>query len=163
MSMRETRLVDGEEFDFIHAPVYDDGRTKQSFKDECCINRILQRAQVAGGLSHLERHEAEYGDFTEWDDLLSAHAHLQRGQEIFSELPSSIRAEFGQDAGRFFAFVNDPANAPHLAEFLPELAEPGRQFPDVDNSRPVTPDPPADPRAARPQEEAEPAGEPKGE
>ena len=30
---------------------YNDGRTKQAYKDQCDINRIIKRAAVKGGLS----------------------------------------------------------------------------------------------------------------
>ena len=48
----------------IFAPEYKDGRTKQSFKDQCDINKILKRAQVKGGLAHVQKYpEAVYGEF----------------------------------------------------------------------------------------------------
>ena len=39
-------------------PLYKDGRTKQSFRDETDINQIMKRAQVTGTISHLNKHEA---------------------------------------------------------------------------------------------------------
>lgn len=108
---------------------YDDGRTKQSFKDSADINKILAKAQRVGSLSHLVKHGASYGDFSDMPDLLQANQRLQRGMEIFSELPSEVRREFDQDAGKFFAYVNDPANKDKLADLLPHLAKPGTQMP----------------------------------
>ena len=47
-------------------PVYEQpGRTKQSFKDSCDINRILQKAQKAGSLSHWQKHGAFYADLAD--------------------------------------------------------------------------------------------------
>lgn len=134
----------------VQVEAYTDGRTKQSFKDSTDINMILQRAQRGESLSHLQRHGATYGDFSNVDDLLTAHSHVERGQQIFNELPSEVRKEFDQDMGKFFAFVNDPANAERLPEILPALAAPGRQLPAVRrggdlNRRPEVVDPPADP------------------
>jgi phage internal scaffolding protein len=113
---------------------YTDGRTKQSFKDQCDINKILKKAAKVGSLSHLERHGAQYGDFSDIGDLLQAQERLARGQEIFQELPSEIRREFSNDPGNFFEYVNDPANAGNLRELLPGLAEPGSQLPAVARS-----------------------------
>lgn len=110
---------------------YEDGRTKQSFKDQCDINKIIARAQKTGTVSHLAKYQGVYGDFSDVDDLLTAHDRLKRGQKIFDELPSEVRKEFDQDVGKFYRFVNDPANADRLAEVLPDLAKPGRQMPDV--------------------------------
>lgn len=105
---------------------YDDGRTKQSFKDSTDINKLLSRAQREGTLSHLQKHEAVYGDFSDFD-FLEAQRMLARGKSIFDELPSEVRREFNQDPREFFAFVNDPKNKDKLKDALPELAAPGRQ------------------------------------
>ncbi len=107
--------------------VYTDGRTKQSFKNITDINRILAKAQKTGVISHLAKHGAIYGDFSDLPDLLQANQRLARGQQIFDELPSEVRAEFGQDVSEFFKYVNDPENINDLATKLPALAEPGRQ------------------------------------
>lgn len=105
---------------------YDDGRTKQAFKEGCDINKLLSRAQIQGGLSHLEKYEAVYGDFSDFD-FYEAQLALARGKTIFQELPSEIRTEFNQSPAEFFAYVNDPENAGNLHVKLPELAAPGRQ------------------------------------
>lgn len=112
---------------------YSDGRTKQAFKDECDINKILQKAQKAGSLSHLQRHGAVYGDYADVPDLLTAHDRLKQGRKIYEELPSELRREF-HDMFEFFEYVNNPANAGDLRRLLPQLAEPGRQNPAVRRS-----------------------------
>lgn len=108
----------------IVPPDYSDGRTKQSFKDSCDINKILAKAQVAGSLSHFQKHGAFYGDFADFD-FLDAQVRLARGKEIFAELPSEVRREFDQDPAKFFAFANDPANAGKLVDLIPGIAKPG--------------------------------------
>ncbi len=108
--------------------VYDDGRTKQSFKDETDINKIMQRFSVTGTISHLAKWKGVYADFSDFD-FMEQEQKLTRGAEIFAELPAEIRREFGQSAAAFFAYVNNPANADDLRKNLPALAEPGRQIP----------------------------------
>lgn len=105
---------------------YDDGRTKQAFKDECDINKLVSRMWKDGTLSHLDKHEAEYGDFSDFDFHVAMN-RLARGKSIFAELPAEVRREFDQDPAKFFAFVNDPENKDELAKRLPALAAPGRQ------------------------------------
>lgn len=102
-------------------------RAKQAFKDECDINRIVDRMAKTGMVSHLSRFKGQYGDFTDYPDLLEAQQRLARGVQIFDELPIEIKREFGNDPRSFFTFVNDPANADKLEEVLPQLAAPGRQ------------------------------------
>ncbi len=114
----------------IEEIVYDDGRTKQSFKDSTDINKLLAKAQTQGSLSHLMKYpEAMYGEFDGQFDLLTAQHHLAKAKVIFDNLPSEVRREFGNKPLEFVNFANDPENRGRLRELLPELAEPGNYFP----------------------------------
>lgn len=106
--------------------VYDDGRTKQAFKDSTDINKLVARGAIQEAKSHLEKFQPVYGDFSDFDFQI-AHEMIARGKSIFAELPSEVRREFNQSPREFFAFVNDPANVNKLGDVLPELAAPGRQ------------------------------------
>ncbi len=139
-------------------PTYKDGRTKQSFKDETDINKILSRAQKAGTMSHLEKYEGTYGDFSDFD-FLDATIQLTKGREVFDALPSELRMEFGQSPAAFFAYVNDPANVDELKKKLPALALPGQQLLDVSGNKPADLDEPegdVEPPAPPPTPPAEP-------
>lgn len=134
--------------------LYGDGRTKQAFKAQCDINNIVKKAQREGTLSHLAKLGGEYGDFSDVPSLLDAHARLQRGEQIYRELPSELRREF-PDQFAFFSFVTDPQNSGRLSELLPALAKPGSQRPDVvrtaaSMANPAIVDPPPEPPAAAP-------------
>ncbi len=109
---------------------YDDGRTKQCFQAECDINAIMQRAAKGGTISHLQKFEGMYADFSDYDFLEHTNK-LTKGREVFDDLPAEVRREFGQSPAAFFDFVNDPANRETLAEKLPALAKPGTQLIDV--------------------------------
>lgn len=101
------------------------GRTKQSFKDDTDINKMLKKAQRIGSISHLQRHGAFYGDFSDIADLQTAFDRYRKGVEIFNDAPSEVRREFDNDPVAFFSYVNNPENAGKLSELLPKLAEPG--------------------------------------
>jgi len=106
---------------------YKDGRTKQSFRDECDINLIMQRAAQGGTISHLAKFEGIYADFSDFD--FQEHTQkLTRGREVFDDLPAEIRREFSQSPAAFFKYVNDPANKDDLLKKLPGLARPGTQL-----------------------------------
>ncbi len=135
-------------------PKYLDGRTKQAFKNETDIVKILARAQKAGTMSHLEQHEGSYGDFADFD-FFESRIMLAKGAEVFAALPSELRSEFHQSAEEFFSYVNDPANRDELEKKLPMLAEPGRQ--NIDTSGRT---PPGDPPAAAADEKITPPGSP---
>jgi len=110
--------------------VYNDGRTKQSHRDETDIVKIMARFDKTGTISHLAKHEGTYSDFSDFDFHEQTNK-LTRGREIFDDLPAELRKEFGQSPAAFFAYVNDPANADNLRKKLPALAKPGKQLPDL--------------------------------
>jgi len=123
MSMQVNRKK-GE--DRLLQPTYNDGRVKQSFKDETDINKILKRAQKTGTISHLAKHQAKYGDFADFD-FFGNMQMIAKGREIFDDLPSEIRSEFHQSQTEFFDYVNDPENKDRLEKLLPGLVAPGRE------------------------------------
>lgn len=125
----------------LKQPTYKDGRTKQSFRDETDINKILSRAQKAGTSSHLEKFQGEYGNFADFD-FMESTIMLTKGREMFDALPSELRSEFNQSPAQFFDYVNDPANIDDLIKKLPGLAAPGRQ--NIDLSGKTAPDDPPD-------------------
>jgi len=151
-------------------PKYTDGRTKQSFKDETDINKILKRAEKTGTISHLNKYEARFGDFANFD-FFEANLMLTKGREIFDDLPPEIRSEFGQSQSQFFAYVNDPANKDRLGELLPALAAPGRQHVQIkptsadeakvlEEADKPAPEPEPKPAAKAPEKPAKPASTP---
>jgi len=128
-------------------PTYKDGRTKQAFRNETDIVKMLSRAQKAGTLSHLEKFEGNYGDFADFDFFHST-LMLTKGREVFDALPSELRSEFHQSPEEFFEYVNDPANVDELDKKLPGLAQPGRQ--NIDLSGKTPPDVENEPEANNP-------------
>ncbi len=130
-------------------PKFGKSMTKQSFKDETDINKILQRAQKTGTISHLNKYEAQYGDFSDYD-FFNNSLMMAKGREIFDELPSEVRNEFKNSPAGFFKYVNSPENKDKLAKLLPALAEPGRQ--NISTSGIVPADAPSEPVASIPAE-----------
>ena len=117
-----------------HATVNDDPElTVQSHKDNCNINRVLDRTKAGAGVSHLMKFAGQYGDFSDLDEnsYEDMVTRLANARSIFEDLPAEIREEFGNNPGLFFKKVNDPEFKDRLEEIFPALAAPGRQFPDV--------------------------------
>ncbi len=106
------------------------GRTKQSQKNETDINLLLERSAREGTMSHLEKYEAQYADYSDFN--FEGHINtISRGQTIFEELPAEVKREFEQSPAKFFRYVTDPANSDNLAVLLPKLAARGTQMPQV--------------------------------
>lgn len=104
------------------------GRTKQSFKDECDINQIMSRYMQTGVLpDNLNPRTPQYIDATGFDYDLAMNL-VAEASSSFALLPASVREKFDHDPGAFLDFVADPKNAQSLVDMglatqLPEWAE----------------------------------------
>jgi len=91
------------------------GRTKQSFKDECDVNRIMARYLSTGELPNLNNVEPQYLDCTAFD--YQQHQNFIAGaMSLFHELPSAIRSRFQNSPAEFLDFCSQEKNRPELAE-----------------------------------------------
>jgi len=92
-----------------------EGKTKQSFKDECDINRIMDRFKATGELPNVNQMPPQYLDVTEMD--FQEHQNFIAGaNSMFNELPSAIRAKFENSPAKFLDFCSHEKNRPELQE-----------------------------------------------
>ena len=110
--------------------------TKQSFKDECNINKIMDKFQKSGAINHYAAHAPQYGDCTHIE-LLDAQLIVANANSMFEDLPSSIRAKFENDPGQFLDFVQDENNSEEMIKLGLKNAPPTQRT--VEN--PTTPPP----------------------
>jgi len=87
------------------------GRTKQSFRDECDVNRIMAR-YLETGILEGDSSSARFADVVALQELdyQGAMNFVIGAQEAFGALPSSIRSRFRNDPGELLAFLDNPAN-----------------------------------------------------
>lgn len=85
------------------------GRTKQSFRDECDINRLMRRYEKSGTLPQDVRN-GRYGDFSGVDDYLAAQVTLRDAEAQFAAMPARVRDRFKNSPLEFLAFVGNPKN-----------------------------------------------------
>lgn len=85
----------------------------QSFKNECDINRIMAKYQLSGAIDWVAKHEGQYGDVT-GIDFDRAMATIVKAQDMFADLPSSVRNRFQNNPAAFFDFMHDPGNAEEM-------------------------------------------------
>lgn len=95
---------------------YPPSMTKQEFKDQCNINKIIKEFTITGQISHISAKAAQ-GAFLDLPADLDYQTSLNvmiRAEEAFMALPAAIRDRFGHDPAQFLGFVADPANADEL-------------------------------------------------
>lgn len=100
--------------------------TRQEFSEECDINTIMARYEETGVVSHINKREPMYIDFTMLPgDLAGMLAQLKLGEDAFMSLPASVRKEFDNNAINFVDFASDPENLDKMREW--GLAPPEKQ------------------------------------
>lgn len=87
----------------------DEGRTQQSFKEECDINEIVRRFGLTGEVPE-NLHMPQSGDFTGVTDFQQAMNIVRQAEEEFLRVPAGIRARFNNDPGAMMAFLEDVNN-----------------------------------------------------
>lgn len=84
--------------------------TKQSFKDECDINLIIERARAGMDISHVNARAPVFGDFSNIPSYQESLDFVNKADEMFMALDPKIRERFRNDPGHLLAFLADPAN-----------------------------------------------------
>lgn len=118
-------------------------RAKQSFAAEVDINNILKQHQKTGLITHINTHGPRYEEMPNYESFHEAMTIVTDAQEMFAELPSSVRARFQNDPSLFLNFVDDDTNRE-------EMIKMGLIAPEV-----VVSDPPKPPAATEPPETAD--------
>lgn len=98
--------------------VYLPSMTKQEFKDQCDINKIIKEFSITGQITHISAKAAQ-GAFIDLPADLDYQNSLNTiisAENAFMALPAKIRDRFGNDPAEFLTFVADPANANELIE-----------------------------------------------
>ncbi|AXH74869.1 MAG: internal scaffolding protein [Microviridae sp.] len=91
------------------------GRTKQSFKDECDINRLMARYLATGALSHVRQGVPSFQDVSSVD-FQQAMDLVAGAQTAFFDLPSALRSRFDNEPAKLLAFLENPINRPEAVE-----------------------------------------------
>jgi phage internal scaffolding protein len=83
-----------------------EGRTKQEFKAQCDINKILRKHDKTGLITHVNIATARFDDFTSSVGFHEAMTMVTAAQKSFDELPSDVRKKFGNDPAEFLAAID---------------------------------------------------------
>lgn len=96
----------------------DEDLVQQHMRDECDVNVIMRRYQNTGVLTHVnEQANLIYGDFYDVPDYKSGVELMLAADQLFMELPSSVRDHFKNNAGDFLEFATDEKNIEQMREW----------------------------------------------
>jgi len=94
----------------IQTAIHDRPITQQQFKDECDINKIMEKYQRTGQITHLARNQGIYADLTSLGDYQQSLQKVIDAENAFDTLPAKVRERFGNDPAGLLTFLADPQN-----------------------------------------------------
>jgi len=98
---------------------YNPGPAEQSLKDECDVNKIVEKYMRSGVLPSNVRTSQGYMDVSGIGDYEQALTTVQRAEDSFMALPAALRARFHNDPSQFLNAMQDPT--PELKSLLIKL------------------------------------------
>ena len=102
--------------------------TEQSHKKQCDVNEIIKKYDKTGLITHVQRFEAKFGDFTGMD-FQNMQNQVIKAQNMFDALPVEIRKRFKNNPQELLTFMEDETNRAEAIE-LGLIAE--STHPDLD-------------------------------
>ena len=107
--------------------------TQQQFKDEADINTIMARYQKTGvlvdPLTQVTR-KPMFDDFSNLGDFRDHQQSVIDAQELFMQLPSTLRARFANDPAELLQWLSNPANKDEAIE-LGLMSKPSEMTPEM--------------------------------
>jgi hypothetical protein len=123
--------------------------TKQSFKDDCDVNLIVQR-HATNRIPLPQVNPEDFGNGLA-PDFTTAMMQIADANSRFAELPAKVRAHFDHNPAKFLDAVSDATRRPELEKL--GLISPLQQIEPPEGSQGVSGDPaPEPPPAERPPE-----------
>lgn len=87
--------------------------TRQSFRDQCNVNVIVEKYQRTGVLPAVNAMRGRFADVTGLD-FQTALDLVSSAEAAFRELPGLVRKRFSNDPAAFLDFVQNPEHAEEL-------------------------------------------------
>lgn len=100
----------------VHTKNTQPSRTDQSWKEELCVNRIVQRFKKTGQLSPMVNvRTGSYQDVSEVPDLHTGLTQIKNAEKSFQEMPQHIVQRF-KTPQALLEFLSDPKNNEEAAK-----------------------------------------------
>lgn len=118
--------------------------TKQAFKGECDINKIVAKATMTGFVESVNPNSSMYADVSEIPDYQQALNVVNYASKHFQALPAEVRKKFENDPRQLLDYMADPKNRDEAVKLglLPKPTAPAK--------------PAAEPKPAKPAADAKP-------
>lgn len=128
MSIGYKPVIDKETGEILPArPVVVCGvsRTKQSFRDQVNINKILARNRRSGMIDHVSGKTPFYGDVSSIGSYQESLNVVKQAQDLFMGMSSDVRSRFENDPTKMIKFLADPKNLDEAIKLGMVVKRPG--------------------------------------
>lgn len=88
---------------------------QQQFKQDADLNSIMAKFQKTQSLEHVKLYQTEYG-FASPTDYHQSLNTVIKAEQMFAELPSTVRNRFANKPAAFLEFVQNPENKAEAQE-----------------------------------------------
>jgi len=94
----------------VHTSFPDKTRTQQQFADDVNINKIMAKYKKTRQINHLNTRTGVYADITNIGSYEEAMQTIINAESAFIDLPSQVRARFGNNPQQLINFLSDNSN-----------------------------------------------------
>lgn len=113
MSFTSGRNREAVKIDFSE----DEGLTEQQHKAASDIHTIMAKYENGQIIDNFNKKPGFYADLPSGLDFQTAQNLIAQAKSTFEEIPSKIRAEFGNDPAQFLDFIQDPKNRSKIESY----------------------------------------------
>jgi len=86
------------------------GRTKQSEREVCDINKIVAKARQTGFVNSVNSKPGVYADVSDVPDYQTALEIVNKADAEFMALPAKVRDRFNNDPAEMISFIMEEGN-----------------------------------------------------
>lgn len=94
----------------VKTPIYGKSRTKQAFKGECDINKIVAKATQTGFVDSMNGTPPMYADVSDVPDYQTSLNVVIYAKKRFDALPAEVRRRFGNNPNELVEFMGNEEN-----------------------------------------------------
>lgn len=85
-------------------------KTDQSQAAETDVNNIVEKYNRTGQITHLAKHQGQFLDVSNIENLYEATLHVKAAESAFAELPAHLREKFNNEPINMIEFLQDSKN-----------------------------------------------------
>lgn len=104
-----------------------ESKTQQQFKAECDVNNIMAKYKKTQMITHLAKHQGQFGDFSNLEDYQTSLHKVMLAHDSFAQLPSELRSRFQNDPAQLIQYLSDSNNNEEAYKLGLKIRPPARE------------------------------------